>query len=158
MKSLALTLTLLSSLLVSIPSYGLDLERMLSHCLTLSDDSERLECYDSVARKALEQMLKEDEEVHVGEAEKKPVLIHKVPPVYPKEAKEKGLTGRVVVTALIGKDGSVEQIGKVSGTTIFHESAKQAAIQYRFEPALQDGIPVKVWVSLPFTFRLSLSE
>ena len=154
MKSLALTLTLLSSLLVSIPSYGLDLERMLSHCLTLSDDSERLKCYDSIARKALEQMLKEDEEVRADKAEKKPVIIHKVVPQYPKEAKDKSWQGKVTVTALIGKDGSVEQIGKVEGPEVFHEAAMHAARQFRFEPALEDGIPVKVWVSLPFTFRL----
>ena len=54
-----------------------------------------------------------------------------------------------------GKDGKVKQIGKITGSDVFHEAAKAAAQKWEFEPAMQNDKPVKVWVSLPFTFKLN---
>ena len=61
----------------------------------------------------------------------------------------------IFVTALVNRLGKVEQIGKISGPEVFHSVAKAAAMQWEFEPAIQNDKPVKVWVSLPFTFQLN---
>ncbi len=100
--------------------------------------------------------LEEEEEiVELWRVEKKPVVIKQVEPQYPATAQKANITGKVFVTALVGKDGKVEQIGKVTGPKVFHEVAKAAALQWEFTPAMQNDRPVKVWVSLPFVFRLN---
>ena len=101
--------------------------------------------------------LKEEvvEEVELWRVEKKPVVIKKVEPKYPATAQEDNITGKVFVEALIGKDGKVEEIGKITGPKVFHEVAKAAALQWEFTPAMQNDRPIKVRVSLPFTFRMN---
>ena len=95
----------------------------------------------------------EEESVELWKVEKKPVITKKVKPKYPATAQKANITGKVFVTALIGKDGKVEEIGRITGPKIFHAVAKAAALQSEFTPAMQNDRPVKVWVSLPFTFR-----
>ena len=100
--------------------------------------------------------LEEEEEiVELWRVEKKPVVIKKVEPKYPATAQEDNITGKVFVEALIGKDGKVEEIGKITGPKVFHEVAKAAALQWEFTPAMQNDRPIKVRVSLPFTFRMN---
>ena len=97
---------------------------------------------------------KEEEIVELGQVDKKPVLIKKETPKYPVTAQKANITGKVFITALIGKDGKVEQIGKITGPLVFHQAAKAAALQSEFTPAMKNDRPVKVWVSLPYTFSI----
>ena len=100
--------------------------------------------------------LEEEEEiVELWRVEKQPTPTKRVVPEYPDIARKANITGKVFVTALIGKDGKVKQIGKITGSDVFHEAAKAAAQKWEFEPAMQNDKPVKVWVSLPFTFKLN---
>ncbi|MFT5087794.1 MAG: protein TonB [Candidatus Latescibacterota bacterium] len=99
--------------------------------------------------------LEEEEEiVELWRVEKQPTVTKKVTPTYPDIARKANITGKVFVTALVNKQGKVEQIGKITGPEVFHEVAKAAALAWEFEPAIQNDKPVKVWVSLPFTFQL----
>ncbi len=99
--------------------------------------------------------LEEEEEiVELWRVEKQPTPTKRVVPAYPDIARKANITGKVFVTALVNKEGKVEQVGKVTGPEVFHEAAKAAALQWEFEPAIQNDKPVKVWVSLPFTFQL----
>ena len=97
----------------------------------------------------------EDEVVELWKVEKQPVPTKRVVPEYPDIARKANITGKVFVYALVNKEGKVEQIGKITGPEVFHEAAKAAALQWEFEPAIQNDKPVKVWVSLPFTFKLN---
>ncbi len=97
--------------------------------------------------------LEEEEIVELWRVEKQPVITKKIKPKYPANAQKANITGKVFVTALVGKDGKVEQVGKITGPKVFHEVAKAAALESEFTPAMQNDRPVKVWVSLPFTFR-----
>ena len=99
--------------------------------------------------------LEEEEIVELWRVEKQPTPTKRVVPEYPDIARKANITGKVFVTALIGKDGKVKQIGKITGSDVFHEAAKAAAQKWEFEPAMQNDKPVKVWVSLPFTFKLN---
>ena len=96
----------------------------------------------------------EEEIVELWKVEKQPVPIKRVVPQYPDIALKANITGRVFVTALIDREGKVERIGSITGPEVFHEAAKSAALQWEFDPAIQNDRPVKVWVSLPFTFTL----
>jgi protein TonB len=100
--------------------------------------------------------LEEEEEiVELWRVEKQPTPTKRAVPEYPDIARKANITGKVFVTALIDKDGKVEQIGKITGPDVFHEAAKAAAEKWEFDPAIQNDKPVKVWVSLPFTFKLN---
>ena len=75
---------------------------------------------------------------------------------YPAEAKQKGLEGKAVVSALIAADGSVEKtIIEESTDKIFEAAAMDAVKNTRFKPSLEDGKPVRSWFTIPIVFKLS---
>jgi TonB family protein len=91
------------------------------------------------------------------EYDKAPAVIKRGFPQYPELAKAAGVEGTVYVKIWIREDGKVEmaKLQKGSGTdTGFEEAALQAARQFEFQPAMKNGKPVAVWVSIPFHFKL----
>ena len=117
----------------------------LAYCREIETDADRLTCYDEFARS----IPTNEEDLKQGEL--KPIIIKKVKPNYPAIAKQSNITGKVFVTALVGKDGKIKQIGKVTGPEVFHRVAKAAAFRTEFIPAIEFQ---SVWVLLPFTFSL----
>jgi protein TonB len=73
---------------------------------------------------------------------------------YPEVARQAGIEGRVTVKVLVGPDGNVIQVGSVSGPDVFADEVKEKAMNLQFTPGLQNGKPVKVWVTVPFNFKL----
>ncbi|NKB67060.1 MAG: TonB family protein [Candidatus Latescibacteria bacterium] len=96
----------------------------------------------------------EEEIVELWKVEQQPTVKKQVRPSYPEIARKANIEGRVFVLVLIGKDGRVEQVGEVTGPEVFHEAAKTAVRQTLFNPAIQNDKPVRVWASVPFTFKL----
>lgn len=84
----------------------------------------------------------------------KPKLIQKVQPVYPKLAKKINQEGTVVVKVLLNTKGEVEATELLKSHTLFDSAALTAAKQFRFTPAKQRDRLVRVWVSIPFHFRI----
>ncbi len=89
--------------------------------------------------------------------EKEPQFINQVKPVYPEIARKAGIEGRVVLRVLIDKDGKPQkaQILKNPGTDIFDEAAIASVMQSSYSPAIQNGRPVKCWLTVPIKFTLS---
>lgn len=89
--------------------------------------------------------------------EKEPQFINQVKPVYPEIARKAGMEGRVVLRVLIDKDGKPQkaQILKNPGTDIFDEAAIASVMQSSYSPAIQNGRPVKCWLTVPIKFTLS---
>ncbi len=85
-----------------------------------------------------------------------PTLCSIPAPVYPSDAREAGYSGDVVVSALVGKDGTVSEamVRSSSGYESLDEAALQAAKAATFKPAKQAGMEVAVWVSIPMRFRV----
>lgn len=73
---------------------------------------------------------------------------------YPEVARQAGIEGRVTVKVLVGPDGNVIKIGSVNGPDVFYEEVTSKAGDLQFTPGLQNGKPVKVWVTVPFNFKL----
>ncbi|MCX7757811.1 MAG: energy transducer TonB [candidate division WOR-3 bacterium] len=88
------------------------------------------------------------------EVKPQPVNIPK--PNYPELAKQAGIEGDVVVKALVDVDGRIieVEIQKSSGNTSLDQAALEAARNAVFTPAKQRDQYVRVWVSIPFKFRL----
>ncbi len=79
-------------------------------------------------------------------------VVRKVAPVYPAEAQRKGIYGDVVLRALVGKDGRVKSVEKISGNPILAKAAIAAVRQWAYEPTLIHGEPVDVHLTVTVSF------
>jgi TonB family protein len=82
-------------------------------------------------------------------------IVTKVPPVYPQEAKAERIQGKVVLEAVIGKDGHVEHLKVVSGPKELQQSALDAVRQWVYKPYLVNGNAVDVTTTVNVTYTLS---
>ncbi|HLT24324.1 MAG TPA: TonB family protein [Ignavibacteria bacterium] len=73
---------------------------------------------------------------------------------YPEIARSSGTEGRVTAKVLVGPDGSIVRVGGLSGPSVFHDEVRDKIMSLQFTPALQNGKPVRCWVSVPFNFKL----
>lgn len=96
------------------------------------------------------------------EVEKAPVAVNlgsiKGSMRYPEIARQSGIEGRVVAKVLVGTDGSVIKVGGISGPEVFRDEVADKVMGLQFTPALQNGQPVKCWVSVPFSFTLNAKD
>lgn len=80
-----------------------------------------------------------------------PGLIKRVEPRYPPIAQTARLEGRVVVDAIIKRDGTVSEVKVLSSTNaMFEQACIDAVRQWRFTPGSQDVI---LTVTVNFTLR-----
>ncbi len=86
----------------------------------------------------------------------KPKLLKKVNPAYPREAREKGLQGVVVVEAVAGKDGKVKDVRPVSSPdTLLTQAALEAVKQWEYDPHVVDGACKEVLFTVTVAFKLN---
>jgi protein TonB len=85
-----------------------------------------------------------------------PVEVRAVKPEYPDLAKQAGVEGLVIVDVLVGRDGRVQEarIDPRINILLLNESALVAARKWVFTPAMMKGLPVSVWIKIPFRFTL----
>lgn len=75
--------------------------------------------------------------------------------VYPEEAKDKKIEGRVYVLTFIDENGEVVETKIIKGADPSLDSAAaQAVRQVKFTPAKNEGKNVKVQVTVPIVFKL----
>ncbi|HZI46355.1 MAG TPA: energy transducer TonB, partial [Pyrinomonadaceae bacterium] len=80
-------------------------------------------------------------------------LIYRVEPDYTPDAREKQITGTVVLGLTVGHDGLPQSIQiKKSLFPSLDESAVNAVRKWRFEPAMKDGQPVSMYMQVEFYF------
>jgi TonB family protein len=82
-------------------------------------------------------------------------VLHRVDPVYPPEAERLKLQGVVVVQAVIGADGTVQEVHPISGPQVLGRSASDAVRWWRFQPYELDKQPVPVQTTIEVEFRLN---
>jgi periplasmic protein TonB len=90
--------------------------------------------------------------VRVSEGVMKGLLIKKVAPEYPREAREKHITGSVEMKAIISQEGDVQKLIILSGDPLLVHSAVEAAKQWKYKPYLQHGQPVEVETQIKVIF------
>ena len=86
-----------------------------------------------------------------------PRLVHAPPPDYPRDALRSGATGEVVIRIDVGPDGrpaSLEVVNSSRNRSL-DRAALQAVRQWRFEPAMRDGMPVAASVQQTVSFDAS---
>jgi peptidyl-prolyl cis-trans isomerase A (cyclophilin A) len=82
------------------------------------------------------------------------MLISKTSPVYPIDAKKAGVSGTVVLSALIGADGAIKNLRIISGPHLLQQAAVDAVNQWRYRPYLLNGDPVEVRTTINIVFTL----
>jgi TonB family protein len=78
-----------------------------------------------------------------------------VEPNYPLLAKQMKVQGAVVLQALIGRAGNIEDLHVLSGPAILSSAAMEAVKQWRFKPYLQSGRPVDTEARITVNFTIS---
>ena len=83
------------------------------------------------------------------------VVSQSVEPNYPMLAKQMKVQGSVVLQALIGRNGNIEDLHVLSGPAILSSAAMQAVKQWRFRPYYLAGVPVETQARITVNFTIS---
>jgi len=92
------------------------------------------------------------EPVAISEEAARALLVHAVNPVYPPEALAQKLHGAVVLQAVVGRDGSVEDLKIVRGYFVLGRAAIAAVKQWRFQPYSVDGHAAATQTTITINF------
>ncbi|HEY2018853.1 MAG TPA: M56 family metallopeptidase [Bryobacteraceae bacterium] len=82
-------------------------------------------------------------------------LVSQPHPIYPPDAKAARIQGLVQLSAVIGKDGAVQQLNVLSGHPLLVPAALEAVRQWVYQPTLLNGNPVEVITQIDVNFTLS---
>ena len=92
--------------------------------------------------------------IHMGGVVSAARLIYQPKPEYPELARLTRTQGAVEFEAIIGKDGSIEELKVVRGHPLLVKAAFEAVQQWRYQPTLLNGEPVEVLTEITVTFKL----
>ena len=82
-------------------------------------------------------------------------LIHRVEPIYPALAKIARVQGPVLLSAVISRQGTIENLQVLSGHPMLARAAMDAVQQWRYRPYVLNGEPVEVETQVTVNFVLS---
>jgi protein TonB len=93
--------------------------------------------------------------VRVSQGVSEGLLVHQVRPVYPPLARSARIQGSVVLQAVIGKDGAIQNLRLVSGHPMLTAAAMDAVKQWKYKPYFLNGEPVEVDTQITVNFTLA---
>jgi len=93
--------------------------------------------------------------VRVSQGVAQRLLVKKVQPEYPSEAKKKHVQGIVLIQFVISKAGEVTEPQVISGNELLVPSALAAFKQWRYRSYMLNGQPVEVEAQATIVYRLS---
>jgi TonB family protein len=83
------------------------------------------------------------------------VVTHSVTPGYPMLARQMKVQGSVILQALIGRDGLIQELQVVSGPPILAGAAQEAVKQWHFKPHYQGTETVETQAKITVNFTIS---
>lgn len=90
-----------------------------------------------------------------GQTEENAIPTHQSPPQYPDRARKDGVEGDVSLLFVVNESGSVESVEILSSPhPLLSESCRRAIQSWRFKPARNKGVPVKMRFRIRFPFVL----
>ncbi len=95
------------------------------------------------------------EVVDLSEVDAAPVAKSRLAPRYPEAARRMRREGRVILRLLVDETGKVANVERVGGSRVseFLPAAEQAVRSWTYEPAMKDGVRVKVWLTVQVVFK-----
>jgi protein TonB len=94
------------------------------------------------------------EPVRLSSGIKLPTRIKDVPPVYPEIARKARVQGVVILEAIIGVDGKVQQARVLRSVPLLDQAALNAVQLWEYTPTLLSGRPVPIIMTVTVQFRL----
>jgi protein TonB len=82
------------------------------------------------------------------------LLVHKVNPVYPRQAQEGHIQGSVQLLATIAEDGSISSVKVLKGDAALASAAADAVKQWKYKPYYLDGQPIAIQTQITLNFKL----
>jgi len=82
------------------------------------------------------------------------LLVSKVNPMYPPDARDQHIQGVVILRATIDKQGNVASLQLISGHPLLAPAAIEAVKQWKYRPYLLNGTPVEVDTQVQVNFTL----
>jgi TonB family protein len=77
---------------------------------------------------------------------------------YPLLGQNVAVQGSVVLQAVVGADGMIENLRVINGPSILAAAAKQAVRQWHFKPYLQNGQPVETKAIITVNFSIHVGD
>jgi len=93
--------------------------------------------------------------VRVSQGVTEGLILKKVQPTYPPLARSARIQGQVVLQAVIGKDGSIQNLRAISGHPMLTPAAIDAVRQWKYKPYFLNGEPVEVDTQITVNFTLA---
>jgi len=81
------------------------------------------------------------------------LLVHRVEPVYPPDARTQNLQGIIALDITVGRDGSVIAMHPLNGPDLLAQAAMDALRWWKFEPYRMNGEPVVVESRVAVEFK-----
>jgi len=81
------------------------------------------------------------------------LVVHKVEPTYPAEARKSNLQGIIALDIVVGRDGSVVSMRPLNGPEVLARAATDALRWWRFEPYRVNGEPAVVETTVAVEFK-----
>jgi TonB family protein len=85
-------------------------------------------------------------------------VIHRVHPVYPKQARVRKMQGTVVLQAIVNKEGKVDSLQLVSGDPVLAAAAADAVKLWRYKPYMRDGDFTDFQTRITVDFKIPVSN
>ncbi|MBS1799006.1 MAG: energy transducer TonB [Acidobacteria bacterium] len=82
------------------------------------------------------------------------VLLAPIRPAYPAIARAAGISGAVVIEAIISKTGAIESLHVISGPPMLREAALDAIRSARYRPYLLNGEPTEIQTTFTVNFKI----
>jgi TonB family protein len=83
------------------------------------------------------------------------VVNRPIKPGYPLLARQMKVQGSVILQALIGRDGLIQDLRVLSGPPILASAAEEAVKQWHFKPHFQGAAPVETQAKITVNFTIS---
>lgn len=96
----------------------------------------------------------EPNRAEVSPAAAREILLKRVEPVYPEQAREQKIQGPVILDVRIGQDGGVQEVKVISGDPLLAQAAADAVKQWRFKPRTVGGHAAEMQSKVTLNFRL----
>jgi protein TonB len=93
--------------------------------------------------------------IRVGGNVQNAKMVKRVSPVYPPLAKQARIQGTVILSAVISKDGTIQDLKVVSGHALLIQAALDAVKQWVYQPTQLNNEPVEVSTEIEVHFTLS---
>ena len=75
-----------------------------------------------------------------------------VEPVYPEIARRAGVSGVVILEAVIDPNGNVTDVRVLRSIPLLDQAAMDAVRQWKYEPTLLNGVPVPIVMTVTVRF------